>query len=122
MSISKELRLLVSRTILVLIVMISPEISAQSEVKSVKIQVGEQDPTGCRLLGRVKGSSKDNQMNEEDVPYIDRLITARHNLTNETRKLGGNTVHIIRANNSGKYEIPGADEEIIFIGDAYYCE
>jgi hypothetical protein len=49
-------------------------------------------------------------------------MNARNNLRNEAQKLGGNTVHIIYANNSGKYEIPGVDKEIIFIGNVYRCK
>lgn len=114
---------LIKRMTLILIIIGCSEISAQPEVKSVAIQVGEQSPTGCQLLGRVTGTSKNNPATAGDnAPYGDRLIAARNNLRNETQQLGGNTVHIRHANNSGKYEVPGADKEILFIGDAYYCE
>jgi hypothetical protein len=92
------------------------------ETKSVTIMVGEEGPVGCELLGKVKGSSKDSEAGEDHTPYLERLIKARNNLRNEARKLGGNNVHIIRSNNSGKYEIPGADKEIIFIGNVYHCQ
>ncbi|MBK9664104.1 MAG: DUF4156 domain-containing protein [Nitrosomonas sp.] len=49
-------------------------------------------------------------------------MTARNQLRNETLKLGGNTVHIIRSNNTGTFEIPGVEKEIIYIGNAYLCE
>lgn len=122
MSFSKELRLLICKITLVLIIIGCSGISAQPEVKSVTMLLGEQNPTGCQLLGKVTGSSQDSQTNEDNTPYVERLISARNNLRNETYKLGGNTVHIIYANNSGKYEIPGVDKEIIFVGNAYYCE
>lgn len=91
------------------------------ETQSVTIMVGEEGPAGCELLGKVKGSSKDGEAEENHTPYLERLIKARNNLRDEARKLGGNNVHIIRSNNSGKYEIPGADKEIIFIGNVYQC-
>ncbi|SFE37596.1 protein of unknown function [Nitrosomonas sp. Nm166] len=107
----------------VFIIMGCSEISAQpKEVKTVTIQVGEHSPDGCKLLGKVKGSSKDSRTEEKDTPYISRLMNARNNLRSEAQKLGGNTVHIIYANNSGKYEIPGVDKEIIFVGNVYDCE
>jgi hypothetical protein len=101
------------------------EISAQpEEVKTVIIMVGEQGPDGCELLGKAKGSSKDGSTNEAEdhTPYIERLIKARNNLRNEAQKLGGNNVHIIYSNNTGKYEIPGIDKEIIFVGNVYRCQ
>ena len=84
--------------------------------------VGEQGPDGCELLGKVKGSSKENENGEDNTPYVDRLIKARNNLRNEAQQLGGDTVHIIYSNNSGRYEIPGGDKEIIFVGNVYRCE
>ena len=100
----------------------SDKIPAQQEKdKTVTIVLGAEAPDGCELLGKVKGSSKDNDNGAENAPYVDRLIRARNNLRNETQKLGGNTVHITYSNNSGKYEVPGADKEIIFAGNAYRC-
>jgi len=96
---------------------------AQPEaISSVTIQLGEAIPEGCIPLGKVKGSSKETEVNEDHTPFVDRLLKARNNLRNEAHKLGGNTVHIIHTNNSGKYEIPGADKEIIFIGNVYRCD
>ncbi|PXW85191.1 uncharacterized protein DUF4156 [Nitrosomonas sp. Nm84] len=109
----------------VLIIIGCAEISAQPEVvKPVTIMVGEQGPDGCELLGKIKGSSKDDATDaaDDNTPYVDRLIKARNNLRHETQKLGGNNVHIIRSNNTGKYEIPGVDKEIILIGNVYRCE
>ncbi len=98
-------------------------LSQSQESKAIAIHMGEEGPGGCELLGRVKGSSKENDQdaNEDKTPYVDRLVKARNRLREETAKLGGNTVHILRANNSGKYEVPGADKEIFYIGDAYRC-
>lgn len=123
MSFSTQLNKSIKTAALALLITGSVEISAQpEEVKTVTLQVGEQGPDGCKLLGKIKSSSKNNQINEDHIPYIDRLMDARNNLRNEAQKLGGNTVHIIYANNSGKYEIPGADKEIIFVGNVYRCE
>ena len=101
------------------------ETSAQpEEIKTVTIMIGEQVPDGCELLGKVTGSSKDDPTNEaeDNTPYVERLIRARNNLRNEAQKLGGNNVHIIYSNNTGKYEIPGIDKEIIFVGNVYRCK
>lgn len=123
MSVIAKSRQLVKIITSVFIIVGCSEISAQPrEIKTVTIQVGEQGPDGCNLLGKVKGSSKDGQTEEKNYSYIDRLMNARNNLRNEAQKLGGNTVHIIYANNSGKYEIPGVDKEIIFVGNVYDCE
>lgn len=123
MSVSKEISRLVQKVVLVLLIIGCPEVSAQPEkVKTVTIILGEQGPDGCELLGKVKGSSKENEAEEDNTPYVDRLIKARNNLRNEAQKLGGNNVHIIYSNNTGKYEIPGVDKEILFIGNVYRCE
>ena len=122
MRISGKMSPFIRTAALAFIIMSCAEISAQPEGRTITIQVGEQEPDGCQSLGKVKGSSKDNQINEDHIPYIDRLMNARNNLRNEAQKLGGNTVHIIYANNSGKYEIPGVDKEIIFIGNVYRCK
>ncbi len=123
MSVIAKSRQLVKIITSVFIIVGCSEISAQPrEIKTVTIQVGEQGPDGCNLLGKVKGSSKDSQTEEKNYSYIDRLMNARNNLRSEAQKLGGNTVHIIYANNSGKYEIPGVDKEIIFVGNVYDCE
>lgn len=123
MSVSKEISRLVQKVVLVLLIIGCPEVSAQPEkVETVTIILGEQGPDGCELLGKVKGSSKENEAEEDNTPYVDRLIKARNNLRNEAQKLGGNNVHIIYSNNTGKYEIPGVDKEILFIGNVYRCE
>lgn len=99
------------------------EAPAQPEsTKTVTMVVGEHGPDECELLGKVKGSSNESKAAEDNTPYVDRLMRARNNLRNEAKALGGNTVHIIKSNNSGKYEIPGAPKEIIFVGNAYRCE
>lgn len=121
MRVSVKLHPLIKMVVLVWIIMDCAEISAQSETKSVTIQVGEQGPDGCRLLGQVKGSSNNSHVVEDDASYVDRLIRARNNLRSATQKLGGNTVHIIHSNNTGKYEIPGVSKKVVFIGNAYYC-
>lgn len=120
MNVSEKSRRVISKITLVLLIIACSEVSAQSEVKSITILLDEQKPAGCQLLGRVTGSSQDTQ--EDNIPYTGRLIDARNNLRNETHKLGGNTVHIRHASTSGKYEVPGADKKITFIGDAYHCE
>ncbi|MBL0011583.1 MAG: DUF4156 domain-containing protein [Nitrosomonas sp.] len=123
MSVSKEIGKLIQKIVLVFLIIGCTEVSALPEkVETVTIILGEQGPDGCELLGKVKGSSKENETEEDNTPYTDRLIKARNNLRNEAQKLGGNNVHIIYANNTGKYEIPGVDKEILFIGNVYRCE
>ena len=123
MSVSKEASKLIQKVILVVLIIGWAEVSAQPEkVKSVTMILGEQGPDGCELLGKVKGSSKDGETEEDNTPYTDRLIKARNNLRSEAQKLGGNNVHIIYSNNTGKYDIPGVDKEILFIGNVYRCE
>ncbi|PSJ18196.1 DUF4156 domain-containing protein [Nitrosomonas supralitoralis] len=98
------------------------EVSAQpEESEKVIITVGKFGPDGCEFLGKVKGSSKESEIEEDTTSYTNRLIRARSNLINEAKKLGGNNVHVIHSNNSGKYEIPGADKEIMHIGNVYRC-
>lgn len=130
MHVSRELSKFAGKALSVLIVLGCTGVAAQTDevsaspekTKTVTIMVGEAGPDGCELLGKVKGSSKENESGEDNTPYIDRLIKARNNLRSEAQKLGGNNVHIIYSNNSGRYEIPGADKEIIFVGNAYRCE
>ncbi len=123
MSVSKEISQLIQRVMLALLIIGCAEVSAQPEdAKAVTIILGEQGPDGCELLGKVKGSSKESETEEDNTPYTDRLIKARNNLRSEAQKLGGNNVHIIYSNNTGKYDIPGVDKEIIFIGNVYRCE
>lgn len=130
MTASKPLNKLIKNAMLVLTILSITEVSAQAsgaseqpeKTKTVTMVVGEEGPGGCELLGKVKGSSKEDNAETDNAHYVDRLIKARNNLRNETQKLGGNTVHIIYSNNSGRFEIPGVDKEIIFIGNAYRCE
>lgn len=123
MSVSKEISKRIQKVVLVLLIIGCMEVSAQPEgAKAVTIILGEQGPDGCELLGKVKGSSKESETEEDNTSYTDRLIKARNNLRSEAQKLGGNNVHIIYSNNTGKYDIPGVDKEILFIGNAYRCE
>jgi hypothetical protein len=123
MNVSNEISKLIRKVVLVLLIIGCSGVSAQpEEVKAVTIMVGEQGPDGCELLGKVKGSSKENETEGDSTPYVDRLIKARNNLRSEAQNLGGNNVHIIYSNNTGKYEIPGVDKEILFIGNAYHCQ
>ncbi|TXI27477.1 MAG: DUF4156 domain-containing protein [Nitrosomonas oligotropha] len=130
MSISKELNPLTQAAVFVSIILCCTGASAQTgeappqpeKTKTVTMVVGEQGPDGCELLGKVKGSSKENESGEDSTPYVDRLIKARNNLRSEAQQLGGDTVHIIYSNNSGRYEVPGGDKEIIFVGNVYRCE
>lgn len=119
-----NLKLLSASATLLISVMMAAIVSANSEQsKTIAIHLGEEKPEGCELLGRVKGTSNDSDQNptEDKTPYVDRLIKAKTRLREETAELGGDTVHIIRANNSGKYEVPGSDKEIFYIGDVYRC-
>ena len=130
MSICKELNPLTQAAMFISIILSCAGAAAQTgeapvqpeKTKTVTMVVGEHGPEGCELLGKVKGSSKENDSAEDNTPYVDRLIKARNNLRSEAQQLGGNTVHIIYSNNSGRYEIPGADKEIIFVGNVYRCE
>ena len=123
MSVSKEISQSIQGVMLALLLTGCAEVSAQPEnAKSVTMILGEQGPDGCELLGKVKGTSKENDSEEDNTPYVDRLIKARNNLRSEAQALGGNNVHIIYSNNTGKYDIPGVDKEIIFIGNVYRCE
>ena len=69
MHVSTKLHPFIKMVTLVLVIMGCAEISAQSELKSVMIQAGEQSSEECQLLGKVKGSSKDNQANEDTFLY-----------------------------------------------------
>lgn len=122
MCISKPSCKLINKFLMLLFVISCVEVYAQAEEsKTVTITVGKFAPEGCELLGKVKGSSKDNETEDRTASYTERLIKARVNLTHEAKKLGGDNVHILHSNNSGKYEIPGADKEIIHIGNVYRC-
>ncbi len=87
--------------------------------ESVILLIGEnQDLTGCKLLGKVTGATQESDL---DATYPERLAIARNNLRNETRKLGGNAVHVLQ-NNAGRFEVPGVDKKIVFSGNAYRCK
>jgi len=126
----KPLNKLTRNILLAVLVLSITEVSAQSDKMpeqpekntTVIMVLGAEAPEGCELLGKVKGSSKENDNDTNSAPYVERLIKARNMLRNETQKLGGNTVHITYSSNSGKYEVPGADKEIIFAGNAYRCD
>lgn len=92
------------------------------ENKAVTIVLGDEGPGGCELLGKVKGTSKEDENDKGDAPYTERLIKARKNLVAEAQKLGGDNVHVIHSNNTGRYEFPGMDKEIVFVGNVYRCE
>lgn len=122
MHVSKPSYQLIKKLLVLLIIIGCAEVSAQPEKsKTVTIMLGKSGPEGCELLGEVKGSSKENETENDTMSYTERLIKARSNLTNEAKKLGGNNVHIVHSNNSGRYEIPGIDKEIIYIGNVYRC-
>ncbi|MBX3616803.1 DUF4156 domain-containing protein [Nitrosomonas sp.] len=104
-----------------LILLVNSLVHAEQN-KAITMMVGADGPVGCELLGTVTGSSKEGEVQEANVPYTERLMKARNNLRDEALKLGGDTVHIIRSNNTGKYEIPGGDKEIIHIGNVYRCK
>jgi Domain of unknown function (DUF4156) len=95
------------------------ETPASEPSESVLLLIGEeQDLAGCKKLGRVTGATQES---DQDATYPERLIIARDNLRNETRKLGGNAVHVLQ-NNAGRFEVPGADKKIFFSGNAFLCE
>lgn len=130
MSAFKSMDKLTRKVLLAMLIFGITEVSAQSDKTpeqpekntTVIMVLGAEAPEGCELLGKVKGSSKENDNDTNSAPYVERLIKARNMLRNETQKLGGNTVHITYSSNSGKYEVPGADKEIIFAGNAYRCD
>lgn len=123
MHISSNLLELIRNILLILTFILLVNSFAQAEQnKTIIMMVGAEGPEGCELLGKVTGSSKEGEVQDNNVPYTERLMKARNNLRDEALKLGGDTVHIIRSNNTGKYEIPGGDKEIIHIGNVYRCK
>ncbi|MDC8445190.1 MAG: DUF4156 domain-containing protein [Nitrosomonas sp.] len=87
--------------------------------KPIVLLLGEeQDFTGCKKLGGVTGASQES---DNDKTYSQRLIIARTNLQNEAAGMGANTIHVLRTNTT-RIEIPGVNKQIIFSGEAYYCE
>lgn len=87
--------------------------------KPIVLLIGEeQDFTGCKKLGSVTGASQES---DNDKTYPQRLIIARTNLQNEAASMGANTIHVLRSNTT-RIEVPGVNKQIIFSGEAYYCE
>lgn len=79
---------LIIKLLVLVIILGCVEVSAQpEESETVIIMVGKFGPDGCELLGKVKGSSKENETEEDTTSYTKRLIRARSNLLNEARKL-----------------------------------
>ena len=98
---------------------INTAMSETTKPESVIILIGEHDLSGCQSLDRVRGSS---EKLAENATYPERLMAARNNLRNQTSELGGDTVLIMHANNTGRFEVPGINNTIIFIGQAYSCK
>ncbi|PTN12058.1 uncharacterized protein DUF4156 [Nitrosomonas aestuarii] len=122
MNVLSKLKLLIRLIPLALILISSPAISEKPKTGSIMIILDEQNLTGCRLLGEVRGTSQDL---DDDASYPERLMAARNNLRDETSRLGGNTVMIKHASNTaryGRYEVPEIDKMIIFTGHAYSCK
>lgn len=95
------------------------ETSVTEPSESILLLIGEeQDLAGCKVLGKVTGATQES---DQDATYPERLAIARNNLRNETRKLGGNAVHVLQ-NNANRFEVPGTDKKIFFSGIAYLCE
>ena len=87
--------------------------------KPIVLLIGEaQDFTGCEKLGSVTGTSQES---DNDKTYPQRLIIARTHLRNEAAGMGANTIHVLRSN-TARFEVPGANKQIVFSGEAYYCE
>ncbi|MCW5618599.1 MAG: DUF4156 domain-containing protein [Nitrosomonas sp.] len=87
--------------------------------KPIVLLIGEvQDFTGCEKLGSVTGASQES---DNDKTYPQRLIIARTHLQNEAASMGANTIHVLRSN-TARFEVPGVNKQIIFSGEAYYCE
>ncbi len=96
-------------------------ISAKPESQSIKMLLGEHNLAHCQFLGDVTGASPVNKITGEHPSYTNRLISARNDLRNEAYKLGGNTVHIRRTKNTGRYDLPG-EKRITIDGKVYFCE
>lgn len=95
------------------------ETSVPETSETILLLIGEeQDLAGCKVMGKVSGATQES---DQDATYPERLMIARNNLRNETRKLGGNAVHVLQ-NNVTRFEVPGADKKIFFSGIAYLCE
>ena len=119
MNVSSKLCLLIKMISLSMVLISNSVMSEEPRPESIMILLGEQNLTGCEMLGTVRGSSEDL---DDNATYAERLMTARNNLRDETSRLGANTVLIKHANNTGRYEVPGIDKTIIFVGYAYSCK
>ncbi len=87
--------------------------------KPIVLLLGDaQDFIGCEKRGSVTGASQES---DNDKTYPQRFIIARTQLQNEAANMGANTIHVLRSN-TARFEIPGANKQIIFSGEAYYCE
>jgi hypothetical protein len=116
-------RLIFRVIVLTVAIMVSHPVLAETNdnrpARPIVLLIGEeQDFTGCKKLGSVRGASQES---DNDKPYPQRLIIARTNLQNEAAGMGANTIHVLRSNTS-RIEVPGVSKQIIFLGEAYHCE
>ncbi len=121
MSVAPDFRMIINALALGLIFAGCSIISAKPESQSIKMLLGEHNLVHCRFLGDVTGASPMNKITGEHPSYTNRLISARNDLRNEAYKLGGNTVHIRRTKNTGRYDLPG-EKRITIDGRVYFCE
>jgi uncharacterized protein DUF4156 len=122
MRVSSEFRMLMSVLALGLILAGCSIILAKPESQSIKMLLGQHNLAHCQFLGDVTGASPVNKITGEHPSYPNRLISARNDLRNEAQKLGGNTVHIRRTSNAGRYDLPEMDKKITIEGKVYSCE
>ena len=122
MRVASEFRILMSVLAVGVILAGCSIISAKPESQSIKIVLGQHNLAHCQFLGDVTGASPVNKITGEHPSYPNRLISARNDLRNEAHKLGGNTVHIRRTSNTGRYDLPGMDKKITIEGKVYFCE
>ncbi len=126
MSVASACRLLFKIVVLAMVMASYPVLAGTmtdtADIRPAKpmvLLIGEtQDFTGCEKLGRVTGASQES---DNDKTYPQRLIIARTHLQNEAVSMGANTIHVLRSN-TARFEVPGANKQIIFVGEAYYCE
>ena len=119
MCVKLNIRLLMALAIILTSHLAMSETSEPQATKPIVLLVGEeQDFTGCKMLGNITGASQES---DNDKTYPERLIIARNNLKNQAIDLGANTIHVLRSN-TARFEIPGAQKQIIFSGNAYFCK